>query len=236
MNEFDIHQLTDILMTARVQVAKTFAKPTAPEINQVLNRVAKPAQTRILSRVGPDFVQWASIVREGIPLISRPTLCSKFVYDALFRRSFEQAAEAMRIGNISGFSYFYDVSAGFMKIASAIPTAEKYIAGHSAELFSTTVQAIGEEYISSLADQVDVFTKLQQMTAGNAKLLQQDPTGYALLESRVTQIRDWKLTGLIPPGLFEDLIPEFVLFGAESGQAVYHKIYPLSEMPKASKS
>lgn len=236
MNEFDMHQLADVLMTAREQVAENFAKPTAPEIDQALERVARPAQTRILGRVESDFVQWANIVREGIPQISRPMLCSRFIFDALYKRNLVQAAEAIRIGNISMFSFSYDLSMGFMQISSAIPDAEKYIAGRSAEFFSKAVQATGKEYISSLSDQADAFIRLEQVDSDSARLLQQDPTGYTLLESRVAQIRDWKLTGLIPPGLFDGLIPEFVLFGAESAHAVYHKIYPLSEMPKTPRN
>jgi hypothetical protein len=132
------------------------------------------------------------------------------------------------------FISYYDYASGIMEVIHDVFQAEDEIRGASEKIATETVTRLEKAQDTPIPAWVttQAFLYLLQNAQSRAKLLMQDPTGYALVHQAVEEIRqdgqhDRKERSFHRMLDYQE--PRIVLAGAEFAQKAYQALYPLTQ-------
>lgn len=142
-----------------------------------------------------------------------------------------RARAELRAGRHSSFALWFDASAGARAVLAGIPLREAEAHGQR-EGVSELAKNVTHEHTLGRGDpttQVEGKLIFKAQAYRASELLQQDPTGFFLVDEAVEKIREEVAQ---PSGTLRGMwvaTAEIYLTGAELAQHVYKAIYPLSE-------
>jgi hypothetical protein len=144
----------------------------------------------------------------------------------------DNRAEAeLRAGRHSSFALWFDASAGARAVLAGIPLREAEAHGQR-EGVSKLAKNVTHEHTLGRGDpttQVEEKLIFKAQAHRASELLQQDPTGFFLVDEAVEKIREEVAQPSGTPSGMWVATAEIYLTGAELAQHVYKAIYPLSE-------
>ncbi|MBI1982469.1 MAG: hypothetical protein HYY87_04220 [Candidatus Levybacteria bacterium] len=175
------------------------------------------------------------IYQESHKYPSRPLLCALFLQRKLSEIPIAFMSEPPN--NPYAFSLFYDYLTGISSTTGVIEIAEKAI-GETSEQATKTIanhldfadkvaEALTTEGLA-LDRQINMFLGARRMRERFAKLLEQDPSGFILVDHIVDMLRPSLASN--PSKSTSSCVPEFVAAGARLAQKTYKLIYPLTEI------
>ena len=155
---------------------------------------------------------------------SRALLCSRFIAGMWLDHLQEEVDISFRGKKFQQYAVEHDLYFGEREMLYYlfIPLAVRE-EGVNPEKASALMATASESFNTSELDDINSFLTAQRNTQEGLALLNQDPNGFLLLESRFKALRER------PSQQFQPMVKEFVIAGAKLIQDIYKYLYPLSK-------
>lgn len=205
---------------------EAIGKPSVDEINEMMTReypkVVKNAydcvsnQQQLLAfslRLKSEISQ-----RNGVAP-SRRSLCVgvlRYKISDNLKRSF---TDALMRNDIPSFRFYFDMDEGFKGLLGFILTTEKLTREDIETVVQKEIASISQDPEAPEASEEERYMAVKDYIEGNVKLLSEDPTGFLLLDTLFTRMKQNK--SLFP----SDETPEYSLAGAKLAVDLYKWVY-----------
>lgn len=129
------------------------------------------------------------------------------------------------------FAFLFDIARGMELVASSVVAAEENLRDPSGAELSNAADYYVERFDLSPLENIESFLSLKQLFSRFAEFLKKDNSGLLLIKEVVKSLKDYKSSkkrGINIP-IPDRQVPEFVVAGAELGEKLYKKLYPLTD-------
>lgn len=129
------------------------------------------------------------------------------------------------------FAVLFDIACGMGLVANSVYIAEGNLRDPSQTELSNVVDYHAERLDLNPVENAEVFLRSKQFFSRFAELLKKDNSGLLLIKEVVKSLKDLKSSkkrGINIP-MSDHQVPELVVAGAELGEKLYKKLYPLTD-------
>lgn len=167
---------------------------------------------------------------------SIPMLCSHYLMSEVCRATREESFNLAGIEDYTGMVLWYDIGDGVIMSINQIKFAENEIRGDTERYVAGSVEAYEPSVVKAAELYVVAAPYLQNEARLLGNLLKDDPTGFAILDKTVANLRaEAKGEQVDLHFLAPFHVPQFVIAGAEFARKLYRTIYPIAaQLPKQS--
>lgn len=194
-----------------------FTQNVYPDIKRVL-----------LKTITPDAVKKARMLTELFKRVglqpAKPFACAAYLKDDLLESGLEAGEQSAKAGNDQQTIFFHDLTVAMAYVTGSIFAAYESLISHGDDTSTLeTMTAVEEIYGTkfSWADSAQYYLHLQSFGKRFTEALQEDPTGFSVIDLAIHQLR-----GLSSQGLSESAgIPQYLNAGAELAGEAYKELY-----------
>lgn len=207
--------------------------PSKEEINKVLEKVANRLRYEALHVIIWDRQETLDFFDFEEPRVNRSklALCAAVLKVVIFKKSMEwamkRAEKAFYADNESAFGFHFDFGMGLGSVFGILLATEAEIAGHADNVI-VEHQAQAERFLdqtlnlkTSPGGQAENYVRAKRELAIDAELLKKDPTGFLLVDSYVSKLKQSS------PDPHQT--KEYVVAGAELARDLYKMLYEIVE-------
>lgn len=225
------------IMAIRTKVAENYAPFSEEAILHIRETFLQPRIDLLVKNLDTGEVssKLAEMQKSLEPIRSPRQLTALFIIQKILRdmdwqlEKINVSVQTRQIDNAQaagGFAIMCDFDRGILEVAESVLAAEDYLA-HGDHTLAKKISAIGETVGLPTEEQANLYIGLGSYIKTYARILQQDPSGFTLVERAAQDV------GTEENSVIEKyrvpVVKEFMVDGANAGVLIYKALYPKAQ-------